>query len=115
MNTHADICIIEGIGGWQVPLNEYETMADLVAKLDIPVILVIAIKLGCLNHAILTYQSILSKNIPLKGWVANCIDPEAQETSANITTLGQYIKSPCLGIIGFRQKPEEVLDITPLL
>ncbi len=115
INKHSDVCIIEGTGGWQTPLNEHETMADLVVMLDISVILVISIKLGCLNHSILTYQSILSKNLEIKAWVANCIDSDVQELEAIIETLNCYIKSPCLGIIRFQQKPEEALNINLLL
>jgi dethiobiotin synthetase len=115
MANHADIYIIEGVGGMQVPLNERETMADLMLKLNIPVILVVAIKLGCLNHAILTYQSLLSKKLNLAGWVANCLDPHAHEIKENIETLSKYITSPCLGVVGFNQNPEEVLNVSLLL
>ncbi|AZL16079.1 dethiobiotin synthase [Rickettsiales endosymbiont of Stachyamoeba lipophora] len=115
INGNYEVYIVEGVGGWKVPLNDQETLADLVYKLNIPIILVIGIRLGCINHSILTYESILNKNLMLKGWVANCLGPTNLENDANIETLKQYIKAPCLGVVGLNQQPEEMLDITPLL
>jgi len=91
--------LIEGAGGWLVPLNERETLADLVGQLAIPVILVVGVRLGCLNHALLTVQSITAAGLPLAGWVANCLDPAASMVSENIETLAARIDAPCLGVI----------------
>lgn len=107
--TPADVALIEGAGGWLVPLNERETLADLVRKLEIPVILVVGIRLGCLNHALLTVQSIAACGLPLAGWVANCIDPRAAMVEENIATLKSRIGAPCLGEIPWHN-PESSLN-----
>lgn len=83
----ADITIIEGVGGWRVPLNETENMSDLVKELDLPVILVVGVRLGCLNHAILTYEALKSDGINVLGWVANCMHDDVLEREAIINTL----------------------------
>ena len=92
-----DIQIIEGVGGWDVPINEKENMSDLVKALDIPVILVVVIKLGCLNHAILTANAINQKKIKTVGWVANCISNEELEVEENINTLKSKLNMKFLG------------------
>lgn len=102
LQVEADINIIEGVGGWSIPLNEKELFSEVICSLKIPVILVVAIKLGCLNHAILTYHNILQMKVPLLGWVANCIEQNTLAGSKNIETLKQWIDAPCLGIIPFR-------------
>lgn len=89
----ADICLIEGIGGWHVPLNNDETMADFVCANNFDVILVVGMRLGCLNHAILTEQSILASNVNLIGWIANPIQPEFERIKENISTLEQHLHS----------------------
>ena len=98
----ADICLIEGVGGWFTPLNSRETMADVVKKMvDIEIILVVGVKLGCLNHSLLTYQAIKSDKLNLTGWVANIIDPEMEAIGKNIDTLKNYIKEECLEIFKY--------------
>jgi dethiobiotin synthetase len=98
LNIPADIRIIEGVGGWMAPINSSETMADLVTQFkDIKIILVVGIKLGCLNHSILTYNAIPN----LYGWIANIIDPEMEAIEENISTLKQYIKSPLLRTMNY--------------
>jgi dethiobiotin synthetase len=101
MSNKADIYIIEGAGGFQTPINYQETMADLAKKLNIPLILVVGIKLGCINHAILTYRNITSLKIPFHGWIANILDPNMEALNENITTLKNYIKSPHLEMNDF--------------
>jgi dethiobiotin synthetase len=96
---NADIEIVEGVGGWDVPINEKENMSDLVKALDIPVILVVAIKLGCLNHAILTANAINQKKIKTVGWVANCISKDELEIEENINTLKSRLNMKFLEII----------------
>ena len=92
-----DIEIVEGVGGWEVPINEKENMSDLVKALDIPVVLVVAIKLGCLNHAILTANAINQKKIKTVGWVANCISKDELEVEENINTLKSKLNMKFLG------------------
>jgi len=93
----ADITIVEGIGGWMVPLSDNTSSADLVQQLGLPVILVVGIRLGCLNHALLTTQSIQAQGCRLAGWVANIIDPEGLYIEENINSLKQRINAPLLG------------------
>ncbi|QHG92593.1 dethiobiotin synthase [Coxiella endosymbiont of Amblyomma sculptum] len=111
----SDVFIIEGIGGWFVPLNEIETIADLVESLNIPVVLVVGIKLGCLNHTILTRYAINQKKIPLLGWIANCIEPKTREIDENINTLKKWIEEPCIGIVQYGEDPLHHLGLQPIL
>ncbi len=103
LQKDADINIIEGIGGWAVPLNERELLAEVIAELKIPVIMVVGIKLGCLNHALLSYAHIIGMNVPFIGWIANCIDPGTLLPQINILSLQKWIREPCLGIIPYNE------------
>ena len=93
-----DIVIVEGAGGFLVPLNSEQTMADLAVSLDIPIILVVGMKLGCINHSLLTVEVIQARKLTLHGWVANAIDPNMQVAAENIATLEQRIKAPKLSV-----------------
>lgn len=97
--NRADLWLVEGAGGWFVPLNQRETLADFAVQLNVPIILVVGIRLGCLNHALLTIQAIMQSGLPLAGWVANCIDPQAQCIEENIETLKSRIRAPLLGVV----------------
>lgn len=115
--AQSDVLIVEGVGGWLVPLNEKQTMAELASLMGLPVILVVAIRLGCLNHALLSAQAINNTaNVRLAGWVANIISADAPcgiaDNSAasaerlladNIMTLQQTLDAPLLGSIPYRQ------------
>ncbi|KPJ67078.1 MAG: hypothetical protein AMJ43_05920 [Coxiella sp. DG_40] len=91
LNCKADVLVIEGIGGWYVPLNDNETMADFVKALDLSVILVVAIRLGCLNHALLTYHAIRACDVEFHGWVANRIDSDMLAAEENVKTLSNWL------------------------
>ena len=95
----ANFTLVEGAGGWRVPVNDRETLADLAIALAIPVVLVVGMRLGCINHALLTAEAITRDGLELAGWVANCIDPEMAELEANITTLQHRIQAPMLGLV----------------
>jgi dethiobiotin synthetase len=102
----ADIVIVEGAGGFLVPLNaapfnELETMADLAAALNIPIILVVGMKLGCINHSLLTVEAIKSRNLQLHGWVANQIEPNMPMFEENEASLTTRIKQPKLFSLGY--------------
>ena len=97
----ADIVVVEGAGGWLVPLNEHETSADLVEQLGLPVILVVGLRLGCLNHALLTVESISHHSVRLAGWVANCITADMPQQARNIEALQSRISAPLLGTIPY--------------
>lgn len=111
----ADICLVEGAGGWYVPLNDKETLADYVKTVDLKVLLVVGIRLGCINHAILTHRAIEQCNIPIVGWIANCVDPLMQAYEENILTLKKWLTTPCLGKISHQQKIEESFDINNII
>lgn len=98
IKTEADAVVVEGAGGWQVLLNQTETMADLAVALDLPIVLVVAIKLGCINHALLSVESIQQRGLRIAGWVANHLD-EQGESAEIIDTLKQHIAAPCLGVV----------------
>jgi len=95
----ANLTVIEGAGGWRVPLNDNETLADLCKQLKLPVILVVGMRLGCLNHALLTAEAIYRDGLALAGWVANGLDPEMPEQAANIASLQKLLPSPLLARI----------------
>lgn len=97
----ADLTLIEGAGGWRVPLNARETLADLAKELQLPVILVVGLRLGCINHAILTAEAIQRDGVSLAGWVGNTVDPDMPRLNENIETLNAVISAPCFGIMPF--------------
>jgi len=100
LTEQADCVLVEGVGGWQVPLNDRLTMADLAVQLGLDVILVVAMRLGCLNHALLTAAAIQSSGLKLAGWVANCLPPmQAEAVDENINALKSRISAPLLGIV----------------
>ena len=100
LTEQADCVLVEGVGGWQVPLNDEVTMADLAVLLGLDVILVVGIRLGCLNHALLTAAAIQSSGLKLAGWVANCLPSiQAEAADENINALKSMISAPLLGIV----------------
>jgi len=96
----ADVVVVEGAGGWLVPLNGLQTIADLAQLLDIPIVLVVRIRLGCINHALLSVADIQRRGLTLLGWVANCMEDEMPVMQENIATLQQLIAAPCLAVVG---------------
>jgi dethiobiotin synthetase len=105
----ADIIIIEGFGGWHAPLNQEETMADYAISLHCEIILVVGIRLGCINHAILTAQAIQNSGAVCAGWIANKIDPNMLYPNENIETLKNRLTTPLLATIEFNQSPQSAL------
>lgn len=117
LEIETDYLLVEGVGGWLMPLNTHETMADLAKEFNFPLILVVGMRLGCLNHAILTTESILSCRLHLLGWVANQIDPGMDYVAENILMLQKRITAPLLGIIPYQANmaptvTAEFLDLT---
>lgn len=106
----ADFTLVEGAGGWRVPLNPQETLADVAKILRLPVILVVGVRLGCINHALLTAEAIRNDGLHLAGWVANCIDANMPALQENIHSLAARIPAPCLGVVPWLEKaiPEAV-------
>ena len=101
LEGRADLLLVEGAGGYECPIDPLRNISDLIKYLDIPVIFVVGIKLGCLNHALLTIKSMQSNNQKIFGWVANIIDPEMTFVEENILFLKNFIQAPCLGVIPF--------------
>jgi dethiobiotin synthetase len=97
----ADLVIVEGAGGFLVPLNEHEGSDDMVLALNLPVILVVGMELGCLNHALLTVRAIRATGLALAGWVANRIDPDMAAFDENVLALKQRLDCPLLGVLPF--------------
>jgi dethiobiotin synthetase len=103
LRQHADAVVVEGAGGFMVPLHEgplgeasFATSADLAQRLALPVILVVGLRLGCLNHALLTQEAMLRRGLKFAGWVANVIDPDMPEQGANLATLRARLMAPML-------------------
>ena len=105
MINRAQFSLVEGAGGYRVPLNPKETLADVSKELKLPVILVVGMKLGCLNHALLTVESIQRDGLKLAGWVANRIDGDMDVYEENVETLHAMIQAPCLGEVPFLSDP----------
>lgn len=94
-----DVLVVEGAGGWRVPLGDDWDMADLAVDIGLPVILIVGLKLGCLNHALLTAEAIHRDGCKLAGWVGNAIDPAMAEQADNLSTLTARLPAPCLGVV----------------
>ena len=101
----ADIVVVEGAGGFLVPLNATQTGADLATRLGLPIVLVIGMRLGCLNHALLTRRQIEASRLHCAGWVANCILPDMPQLDGNIRALEQRLDCPLLGVVPFLREP----------
>lgn len=102
----AEVIIVEGVGGFMVPLNELEDGADLATMLQLPVVLVVGLRLGCLNHALLTAATITQRGLKLAAWVANQIQPAMPAVEENIAALQQRIRAPLLGVLPFVERPD---------
>ena len=95
----ADCVLVEGIGGWRVPLGQDRTLVDLVRFLGLPVVLVVGLRLGCINHALLSAECLQADKITLCGWLANRLEPDYLETEKTLGLLERHIPAPCLGVL----------------
>ncbi len=102
----ADLVVVEGVGGFRVPLGEAQDGADLAVQLGLPVILVVGMRLGCLNHALLTASAIVNCGLKCAGWVANVLDKDMAALPENIATLQRRIPAPLLGVVGYQARPD---------
>lgn len=93
----ADLTVVEGAGGWRVPLSQTAILSDVAIALGLPVILVVGVRLGCINHAVLTAEAIAADGLFLAGWVANVTDPDTACLDEILATLDQRLPAPCLG------------------
>lgn len=119
LGNRADRVLVEGVGGWLVPLSQDARVADLALRLELPVILVVGLRLGCINHALLTEANIRQSGAQLLGWVANQMEPEMSAREGNLETLKENLTAPCLGEVPWLEQPTpttvgEYLDIRHL-
>jgi dethiobiotin synthetase len=99
--SRADAVVVEGVGGWCVPLGDDLWIEDLAKHLRLPVLLVVGIRLGCINHAVLSARAIIESGLPLLGWVANVVDPTMVEPAAVISTITRHVDAPRLAVLDF--------------
>lgn len=104
-SREADVVVVEGVGGWLVPLNERDTVADLAAALGLPVVLVVGLRLGCINHTLLTAESVRARGLTLAGWVANQVSAEVALADELVAAIAARIKAPLLGRVPFVSDP----------
>ena len=104
--AQSDAVVVEGAGGFMVPLTESQTFADLAVLLELPMVLVVGMRLGCINHALLTAQAIHGRGLRLAGWVANRIDPGMACFDENVESLRVRIDAPLLGVVPFLAGPD---------
>ncbi|MFK5732805.1 dethiobiotin synthase [Pseudomonas urmiensis] len=97
LKQDADFTLIEGAGGWRVPLSDHANLSDLAIALKLPVILVVGVRLGCINHALLSAEAITRDGLQLAGWVANIIEPRTSRLEENLASLAERLPAPCLG------------------
>jgi dethiobiotin synthetase len=115
--AQADWVIVEGAGGWFTPLGDSDTMADLAPRLGLGVILVVGLRLGCLNHALLSATAIAAQGQRFTGWIASHIQPDFERAEGNLATLAARLPAPCLGILPHLVSPDPArlaaaLDLT---
>lgn len=106
LSASADAVVVEGVGGWAAPLATHLDQAELVRAFDLPVLLVVGLRLGCINHARLTARAIQADGLRLAGWIANDIDPAMARADDNFTLLRQRLPVPCWGRLPFRDTPD---------
>ncbi|HEK1007567.1 TPA: dethiobiotin synthase [Pseudomonas putida] len=97
LDQDADFTLVEGAGGWRVPLSDHANLSDLAIALKLPVILVVGVRLGCINHALLSAEAIARDGLQLAGWVANIIEPRTARLEENLASLAERLPAPCLG------------------
>lgn len=118
--AQADCLVVEGVGGWRVPLAGTMGVNDMAVRLGLPVILVVGLRLGCINHALLTSESIERSGLPLAGWVANLVDAQMEMVAENVQDLSVRLPAPLLGVIPYLhgrppQQAAPALNLDPLL
>ncbi len=102
----AEVLLAEGAGGFLVPLDAGRSVADLPGLLGMEVLLVVGLRLGCLNHALLTAEAIAARGLVFSGWIGNGIDPDFPRREANVATLAARLPAPCLGIVPWMAEPD---------
>jgi dethiobiotin synthetase len=106
LRVGAEVVLAEGAGGFLVPLDAERSFADLPALLGMEVLLVVGLRLGCLNHALLTAEAVAARGLTLAGWIGNAIDPGFARRDENVATLAARLPAPCLGLVPWMAKPD---------
>ena len=120
LRARAGFMVVEGVGGFRVPLGDRVDTVDLAQALALPVVLVVGLRLGCLNHALLTRDAIRASGLPLAGWIANQVDPGMAAADENVEALDERLGAPLLGIVPWHEAPDprhlaHHVDVGPLL
>jgi len=110
----ADTVLVEGVGGFCVPLGPHSDTADLAEALGLPVILVVGMRLGCINHALLSQQAIAARGLKLAGWIANHIDPGMSRFDENLAALEERMNAPLLAVIPAGSTPQKAAELIGL-
>jgi len=108
LSERVDCMVVEGAGGWRVPINNGQTLADVAVALDLPVILVVGMRLGCINHALLTEEAIARDGLRCVGWVANETAPTMSRLDDNVAALTARLRAPLLGRLPWMERPDPV-------
>ena len=104
LQKKSDAVVVEGVGGWYAPLSLNTTVADLAETVQLPIILVVGLRLGCMNHALLTVQAIRQSGLPIAGWIANHVEEDFSSSEENISTLTHFINDfPFLGSVPYQE------------
>jgi dethiobiotin synthetase len=106
LQAQAEVVVVEGAGGWLVPLSAQHSMADLAIQLGLPVILVVGMRLGCISHALLTMAAIAQSGVPVAGWIANQTAPDMLAIDGNLAALRARIAAPLLGVAPWQPAPD---------
>jgi dethiobiotin synthetase len=112
--ARAEIVIVEGTGGWLTPIGPVETMADIPVRFGTPVLLVVGLTLGCINHALLTAEAIRSRGCRLAGWIGNRIDPDYLLPENNLATLGHWLGAPALAVLSHDELQASTQELGPV-
>ena len=112
--AESDWVVVEGAGGWFAPINEHQTMADLAWALSVPAVMVVGLKLGCLNHAQLTRLGVEAQGVQLAGWIASAVDPDMMRVAANLAALERLLGEPPLAVLPYVADAGAPLALTQL-
>ena len=108
LKNKSDVVVVEGVGGWYAPLSYHCTVADLAETLNLPIILVVGLRLGCLSHALLTAQAIRQSGLPIAGWIANHVEKDFFSVEENISTLKNFLNDfPFLGSVSYKENVKD--------
>ena len=105
LSAGSELTLVEGAGGWRVPLDDHQTLAAIPARLGLPVLLVVGVRLGCLNHALLTAEAVAADGLILSGWAASILDPGDRRAEAQVETLRRRLPAPLVGVVPHLDPP----------